>query len=46
MVPVVEDKLFNIIAKEPEVYKEHKLSTTIDFICSLLLPHYITAPVL
>ena len=46
MVPVVEDKLFNIIAKKPEVYKEHKLSTTIDFICSLLLPHFITAPVL
>ena len=46
LVPVVKDKLFNIIAKEPEVYKEHKLSITIDFICSLLLPHYITAPVL
>ena len=42
LVPVVKDKLFNIIAKEPE---EHKLSITIDFICSLLLPH-ITAPVL
>ena len=37
---VLEDKLSNNIAKDQEVYKEHKLSNTIDFFCSILLLHY------
>ena len=35
-----EDKLSNIIAKDLEVYKQHKQSNTIDFFCSLSLLQY------